>query len=221
ILRRQMAHGDTLTLGNLTIHAQPDVFEAGSRVVKEMEGKQQVERAVTYATNDLEIMVHAGNPKRVRSLADLGRPEVRLSMPNPAWEGVTRQISNSLRKAGGEDLYQRVMVKKVKDGSTYLTHIHHRQTPMRILGGQSDAGVTWASEVLFQQRIGNPIAGVQIPPRENTVALYAAGVLKNAPHLEAARSWVSYLTTAEAQAIYHQFGFGNPAEAKVTHGTMK
>ncbi|MGH7868929.1 MAG: extracellular solute-binding protein, partial [Candidatus Dormibacteraceae bacterium] len=140
---------------------------------------------------------------------------------NPAWEGVTRQISNSLRKAGGEDLYQRVMVKKVKDGSTYLTHIHHRQTPMRILGGQSDAGVTWASEVLFQEKIGNPIAGVQIPPRQNTVALYAAGVLKSAPHPEAARSWVSYLTTPEAQAIYHQFGFSGAAEAKRAGGTRK
>ena len=53
ILRRQMAHVDILTLGNLTIHARPDVFEAGGRVLKEMEGKQQVERAVTYATNDL------------------------------------------------------------------------------------------------------------------------------------------------------------------------
>ena len=113
------------------------------------------------------------------------------------------------------------MVKKVKDGSTYLTHIHHRQTPMRILGGQSDAGVTWASEVLFQEKIGNPIAGVPIPGIQNTVAVYAAGVLKNAPHLQAARAWVTYLTTPEAQANYHQFGFGGAAAATTTTETRK
>jgi hypothetical protein len=29
-------------------------------------------------------------------------------MPNPQWEGVAQQISDSLRKAGGEALYQAV-----------------------------------------------------------------------------------------------------------------
>src|SRR5487761_394254 len=62
ILRRQMENGDSLTLGNLTIHAQPDVYEAGARLLAQMEGKQEVERSVRYATNDLEIMVRAGNP---------------------------------------------------------------------------------------------------------------------------------------------------------------
>ncbi|MGH9433086.1 MAG: molybdate ABC transporter substrate-binding protein, partial [Terriglobia bacterium] len=220
ILRRQMAHGNTLTLGNLTIHAQPDVFEAGGRVLKAMQAAQQVDHAVTYATNDLEIMVHAGNPEHIRSLADLGQPDVRLSMPNPAWEGVARQISNSLRKAGGENLRERVMVEKVKDGSTYLTHIHHRQTPMRIMAGESDAGVTWASEVLFQEKIGNPIVGVRIPANQNTVAQYDAGVLKNAPHPEAAQAWIAYLTTPEARAVYREYGFGGP-EAENTKRAAK
>lgn len=207
ILRRQMANNNTLTLGNLTVRAAPDVYEAGARVVDGMAQQGVVEKSIHYATNDLAIMVAAGNPKHIRGLKDLSKPAIRLSMPNPAWEGVERQIAAALRKAGSDALYHSVYVQKVADGTTYLTQIHHRQTPMRILQGKSDAGVTWASEVRFQETIHNPISGVEIPASENSTAVYAAGVLKNAPHAAAARAWVHYLTTAEAQAIYRDYGF--------------
>jgi ABC-type molybdate transport system substrate-binding protein len=207
ILRRQIAANDTITLGNLTIQAKPDVFEAGARAVAEMQKKGQLEGMVEYATNDLAIMVRAGNPHHVRSLKDLGRSDIRLSMPNPEWEGVAKQIEASLRKAGGDGLETAVYRDKVKNGTTLLTEIHHRQTPMRIMNGSADAGVTWASEVRFQQGIGNPIEGVAIPAVRNTTAVYAGGVMKDAAHRAAAAAWLAFLQTEEAQAIYRQFGF--------------
>ena len=209
ILRKQMASNNRLTLGNLTLQVQPDVYEAGAEVLDQMARDKVVDRSVYYATNNLEIMVYAGNSKGIRSLNDLGRSEIRLSMPNPAWEGIAHQISASLFKSGGGSLQEKVYEEKVRDGSTYLTHIHHRQTPMRIMEGKSDAGVTWASEVRFQEKIGNPITGVPIPADQNTTATYAAGVLHNAPHREVAAAWIAYLTTPAAQAIYSQFGFGS------------
>lgn len=216
ILRRQIANDNTLTLRNFTLHVQPDVYEAGARVLKQMEQVQQVETPVEYATNDLEIMVRAGNPKAIRSLNDLGRPDVKLSMPNPEWEGVARQIEASLQKAGGEALFHAVYQTKVADKSTYLTQIHHRQTPMNIMLGKADAGVTWASEVRFQEKIGNPITGVEIPSGQNATAIYSAGVMRNAQHAEAARAWVAYLTTPEAQAIYYECGFQvSPSEHEI------
>ena len=215
ILRRQMAAGGALTLGNLTLQVQPDVYEAGARVLRMMAAKQQVTGVTEYATNTLAIMVPAGNPKHIRSLNDLGKPGLRLSMPNPQWEGVANQIANSLRKAGGDVLYQSVYKRKVSDGSTVLTEIHHRQTPMRIMSGQADAGVTWASEVEFQKSIGNPIEGVAIPVSQNITALYAGGVVKGAPHAAAARAWLAYLKSPEARQAYQRFGFG-PAPA-ATH----
>lgn len=215
ILRKQIEHDGKLTLGNLTLQVQADVYQASARVLSTMLKQHQVQQSVPYATNDLEMMIAGGNPDHIESLSDLGGDEVRLSMPNPQWEGVANQIANSLRKAGGEALLQKVMVTKVKDGSTYLTQVHHRQTAMRILSGQSDAGVTWASEVQFQESIGNPITGVKIPAAVNTTAIYAAGVLSGAPHKAAARAWVGYLASAAAQSIYREYGFGaHPATAK-------
>jgi ABC-type molybdate transport system substrate-binding protein len=207
ILRKQIAANDAITLGNLTIQVKPDVYEAGARVLNQMERANQVKGVVQYATNDLEVMIPAANPKNIHSLKDLGRADVALSMPNPAWEGVASQIADSLRKAGGDSLYQAVYQEKVKNGKTILTEIHHRQTPMRIMSGQVDAGVTWASEVRFQESIGNPIKGITIPADLNTTAIYAGGVMMDAPHADAAAQWLAFLKSDEAQSIYRQFGF--------------
>ncbi len=216
ILRKQMAQGNTLTLGNLTIQVAPDVYEAGARVLDEMQKHGEVDHVLRYATNNLEIMIPAGNPKAIKTLKDLGSPALRLSMPNPETEGVAKQVSDSLKKAGGDQLVHAVYEQKVHSGSTYLTQIHHRQTPMRILQHKSDAGVVWTSEVRFQQKIGNPIAGVVIPDEQNTTAIYAAGETANAPHSAAAVAWLAYLQSDEAKAAYAEFGF-QPYTASSAH----
>lgn len=207
ILRRQIAHNNTLTLGNLTLQVRPDVYEAGLRAVRQMQTAGQLRGVVPYATNNLAIMVAKGNPHHIHSLRDLARPGLRLSMPNPLWEGVEKQIAKALRKAGGPSLYHSVYQAKVHDGQTILTEVHHRQTPMRIMSGKVDAGVTWASEVRFQESIGNPIQGVAIPPAHNVTAIYAGGVMKSAPYPKIAAEWLAFLKTPQAQAIYHQYGF--------------
>jgi hypothetical protein len=74
-------------------------------------------------------MVHAGNPRQIHSLQDLGRPDLLLSMLNRQGEGISRQIAASLRKAGGESLEQVVYQAQVKSNKTLLTEIHHRQRP--------------------------------------------------------------------------------------------
>jgi molybdate transport system substrate-binding protein len=212
ILLRQMRRRDTLTLGNLTLRVVPDVYEAGARKVRALRRAGRVRQTVAYASNNLEIMVRRGNPLRIRGLADLGRGDVRVAMPNPAWEGVERQIAAALQRAGGRALVRRVMVAKLRAGTTYLTHIHHRQTPLRIMQGASDAGVTWASEVRFQEMLGHAIAGVRIPSAQNVRAVYVAGVVAHAPHPRAAADWLRFLASPLARRIYQRFGFGAPAQ---------
>ncbi|EQD66834.1 sulfate-binding protein, partial [mine drainage metagenome] len=136
LLIKAMQQGNTFTSGNMTFTAAPDVYAAGLKKVKEqIAAGKLMAPAVPYVTNDLTIMVPKGNPGHITGLADLGKPGVRLVMPNPAWEGVARQIEASLRKAGGPALETMVYDTKVKDGQTILTHIHHRQTPLFLMQG--------------------------------------------------------------------------------------
>ena len=208
LLVRQIEAGGTITSGNMTWTAKPDVYFAGLKKIDQLVGSGMLAGpAVPYVTNVLTIMVPRDNPAHVTSLADLGRPGVRLAMPNPEFEGIARQIEAALRKAGGEALATAVYKTKVADGSTVLTHIHHRQTPLFLMQGRADAGVTWQSEAMFQEQAGHPITHVDIPAGQNSTAIYAGAMVKGAPHPEAARLWLSYIHSPPALAIFERYGF--------------
>lgn len=207
ILAKQI-DGGSLTIGNMRITLQPDVYTAGKGRMDKMAG--YFSDTATYAFNKLAIMTQKGNPKNIKSLKDLARKDILVSMPNPAWEGIGRLIEEAYQKAGGVDLENTIMKTKVKDSTTYLTQIHHRQTPMRILYAKSDAGPVWYSEAFYQKRIGHPVELVSIPGNENIKATYVAGKLKNAPHPQAGKDFLNFLTSKTAKEIYKKYGFTTP-----------
>ena len=204
ILAKQI-EGGSITIGNMRITLRPDVYTAGKSRIVQM--TDLFSDTAAYAYNKLAIMVQKGNPKKIKGLKDLGRKDIKVSMPNPAWEGIAKRIEEAYVKAGGEVLKNTIMQTKVKDSSTYLTQIHHRQTPMRILYHQSDAGPVWYSEAYYQQMIGHPIEMIAIPDKENITATYMAGLMKNAPHPEAAKDFMHFLQSETAKAIYRKYGF--------------
>ncbi len=204
ILAKQI-EGGSITIGNMRITLKPDVYTAGKNRIDKMTG--YFTDTAAYAYNKLAIMVPRGNPKNIKGLKDLGRKEVRVSMPNPAWEGIGQRIEEAYVKAGGEQLKTMIMDTKVKDSTTYLTQIHHRQTPMRILYDQSDAAPVWFSEAFYQEMIHHPIETINIPANENISATYIAGQLKTAPHPQAAKDFMNFLVSPTAKLIYRKYGF--------------
>jgi molybdate transport system substrate-binding protein len=208
LLIKQMDAGGKVTSGNMTWTAKPDVFMAELLASNELVRQGKLAGpVVAFATNDLTIMVPKGNPAHVTGLADLGRAGLALAMPNPAFEGVARQIRASLVKAGGEALAEAVYGIKVQSGETILTRIHHRQTPLFLMQGLAETGVTWRSEAIFQEKIGNPIGHVDIPAEQNTLAVYSAALVPDAPHLEAARAWLEFIKSDAAFRVFEQYGF--------------
>ena len=203
LLVKQIKAGGTITVGNMTWTAKPDVYLAGLMKVRGLVSDGLLTGTVVpYVTNNLTIMVPKGNPKHVTGLADLAKPGLRLAMPNPEFEGIARQIKMSLTKVGGEALATTVYETKVKDGSTILTHIHHRQTPLFLMQGLADAGVTWQSEALFQEQVGHPIQHVAIPDVDNATAVYAGAEVAGAPHPEAAKTWLAFIHSGQALKIF-------------------
>jgi molybdate transport system substrate-binding protein len=208
LLAKQIEAGGRITVGNMSWTAKPDAYFAGLMKVRGMiEQGLLVGPAVSYVTNDLTIMVAKGNPAHIESLADLGKPGIRLAMPNPEFEGIARQIKIALTKAGGDALAKTVYQTKVKDGSAILTRIHHRQTPLWIMQGRADAGVTWQSEAEFQEQAGHPIGHVAIPAADNATAIYAGAEVKGAPHPDAAKAWLDFIRSPQALQIFERYGF--------------
>jgi len=208
LLVEQIKAGGRITSGNMTWTAKADAYFAGLRAVNALIAEGLLTGpAVPYVTNKLAIMVQKGNPKQIATLADLARPDLRLAMPNPAFEGVAQQIKASLGKTGGEALTKAVYETKVAEGSAMLTRIHHRQTPLFLMQDKVDAGVTWQSEAIFQEQVGNPISHIDIPDTQNTTAIYAGAEVAGAAHPQAARAWLDFIRSPEALAIFERYGF--------------
>jgi len=200
-----------LIMGNLRITLRPDVVTAGRERIDQLQNeKNWFRKTVDYARNRLAIMVADDNPENVRGWSDLARKDVTVAMPNPEWEAITQKIEEAMRSAGGDDLVRQVMEKKKAAGTTLLTSIHHRQTPLWIMNKKADAGPVWITEVLFQKRIGHPIGLVGVPEEHNVVSTYTAASMHQAPHPEAAERFLDFISSETAQQIYREYGFLPP-----------
>lgn len=207
IEERQMESG-ALVLGNMVIDLKPDVITAGKGSIDDKHKEGMFTQTADYAKNKLAIMVQKGNPKNIKDLKDMERPDVLVSMPNPEWEGIGDRIIKAYENTGGKELANAIMNDKVTKGTTYLTTIHHRQTPMRIMYEQSHAGPVWYSEAYYHSEMTNhPIDMVTLPDNINVQTIYSAGRMKNAPNPEAADAFMKFMVSPKAKEIYKKYGF--------------
>ncbi len=195
-------------MGNLRVRVEPDVLTCGEQRVRRLnESEDWFDELTPYLRNRLVLMVREGNPKRVLGWHDLGRDEVRVSMPDPQVEGIGEEIVKVLRAIGGDAIVHRIMEYKVGKGTALLTQIHHRQTPMWILHDQADAGPVWFTEAALQKQIGNPIDMVPLPADQDGMSTAVAARFRDSPHPQAARDFLLFLRSTEAQRLYQKFGF--------------
>jgi len=213
VLVQQIEQG-ALIVGNLRISLKPDVYAAGRRRMQELQrDKGWFAQTADYARNRLAIMTRAGNPDRIAGWSDLARLDLPICMPNPKWEAIAvHQIIPALRDAGGEQLVDQIYTRKVEDGSNFVTQIHHRQTPLRILEDKCAAGAVWYTEAYFHAVMAkHPISMVTLPDSQNRYSVYTAGLMTDAQHRKAGEDFLHFLRSAQGQAVYAKYGF-LPAE---------
>ncbi len=162
-----------------------------------------------YLHNRIVFMVPQGNPAEIASVADLGREEVRISQPNPEYEDIADYIIDMYRQAGGESLVHCVMEEKRAEGTTILTVVHHRETPLRIMKGTVDVGPVWATEVIHAQQSNLSVdmvePGEDLDQRDRID--YYVCRLKAATHPENADKFLEFIKSPQAQGIYESHGF--------------
>jgi molybdate transport system substrate-binding protein len=199
-----------LQVGELTLTLHGDALMTVPAQMSMLQSKGLAGASGAYARNDLAILVQSGNPLKIASMRDLGRPGVRVAMPNPKTEGIAKQIESAYHKAGGDALDRAIMVTKVAAGTTIITSIHHRETPAWLLSNRVDAGPVWKSEATYQGKIGSGLVTIELAPGENDSETYVTAALRGAPHPVAAREYVAFLHSAAAHAVYRSYGFTLP-----------
>lgn len=194
------------------LRVTPDIYSAVSgKAMQQLSDAGHLEPGDyrLYLHNRLSLMVPAGNPAGITAVNDLGRPEIRVSQPDPANEDIAHHILDMYRDAGGERLVHRIMEEKRIAGTTLMTVVHHRETPLRIADGAADVGPVWATEFHHARSLNLPIDEVQpgaaLDQRDRIN--YTICRLKTAPHPENARKFLEFILSSAAQAIYARYGF--------------
>ena len=173
-----------------------------------------------FTQNNLCIIVAAGNPKNITSLADLAKPGVRLIVADPSvpvgeytndtvWniESTWGNPSSPLYISSGAYLnYNTTFYKNV---------VSYEDTDENIVGdvslniGTADAGIVFVSDWAYGNMTGAQVQFLPIPSSVNTVGTYGICVPIEATQTALAQKFQNYWLSAQGQALLTEFGFGS------------
>lgn len=101
------------------------------------------------------------------------------------------------------------MEEKRAEGTTILTIVHHRETPLRINMGTVDVGPVWATEVRHAQKTGLAVEAVE--PGEDLDQRHKINYyicpMKDGANRENGDKFLRFIASARAQGIYSAYGF--------------
>lgn len=149
--------------------------------------------ATTFAANTLVIVTAPGNPKNVRSFADLARPGVSVvvcQQPVPCGSATHR-----IEDATGVQLHPVSEEPSVSDALSKVTT------------GQADAALVYLTDA---SEAGAKVATVKFPESAQAVNTYPIAVLKNASQASLARQFQATVTGAAGRKILDRAGFARP-----------
>lgn len=208
---RQILAGGARFRGR-TYRLYPDVYSAVSeqamRTLAEWEMVRLDEHFI-YLRNRLALMVRKANPLGIAAVSDLGREDVMVSQPNAEYEHIAEHIAVMYAQAGGRELVDTILDKKRENGTTLLTTVHHRETPLRLVRGEADVGPVWYTEIVEAKRAEFEIEGVEVGPEldQREAINYYIAPLRTGPNPENARKFLQFITTPQAREIFRNCGF--------------
>jgi molybdate transport system substrate-binding protein len=171
-----------------------DIFASADQpnMQKTVDAGLVAESPSIFAHNRLEIVVEAGNPKRITGLSDLGHSGLIVVLCAPAVP-CGRYAAQALQKAG-------VTVKPASQETDVKAVVS------KVALGEADAGIVYVTDV---KAAGAGVQGVEIPLSLNAVADYPVAILKDSQNVPLAKAFVSYLLGA-GQPILARYGFTSP-----------
>jgi sulfate transport system substrate-binding protein len=159
--------------------------------------------------------VRNGNPKHIKSWADLVKPGVQVITPNPFSSGSAKW--NILAAYGA----QRHLGKTDKQATAYVTNLFHhvvsqdtsgRNATNTFLSGKGDVLLTYESEALAARANGQNIQ--YVIPRQTMLIELPIAVLKNSPNKDVANQFIRFVKGDTAQDLFGQYGF-RPVNKKI------
>jgi molybdate transport system substrate-binding protein len=149
---------------------------------------------VVFAKNKLIIVTKPGNPKNVKTLADLARLDVvslcGLTVP------CGKYAAQILNTAG------------VTIPETNVTRGLDVKATLAAVTQDADAAIVYVTDA---KTAGDTVTAVTIPDAENAIATYPIATLTASGNKETAQAFIDYVTSSKGQATLRSFGFLPPS----------
>lgn len=165
------------------------------------------------------IITRPGNPKQIKSFADLARPDVKWVTANPKTSGGARwnflAIWNDAIKSGANGAKAIEFATSAFKNVAALPKDARESTDAFVKQGQGDALLNYENEILFAKERGQALDYV-VPEVNVSIDTPVAIVDKNVDkhgNRAVVEAFVKYLFTPEAQAEFVKLGYRPAANA--------
>lgn len=161
--------------------------------------------SVTFARNELTVIVPPANGAGIASPVDLGRPGLKVIA---CADGVPieRYTAQWLAKVSALPAYGADFAAR------YTANVVSREDNVggivaKVALGEGDAGVVYVTDAKASGKVGS----VPIPADQNVPAAYGGVVVKASAHVASSSAFLAWLTGPDGEAILASFGFLPPA----------
>ncbi len=196
ILRTQLEQGASADVFASADHQNVDLLVTEKLI--------SANTAQDFASNSLVVILPSSNPGKVMTLADLGRPGIKLVLADasvPAGN-YARQV---LDKISQDQAYGADFVTKVL-GNVVSNETDVKQVVTKVELGEADAGIVYTSDA----KAAPGLSTLAIPTIFNVRASYPIADLINAPNKKLATEFVAYVLSPAGQVILSRWGFNPP-----------
>jgi molybdate transport system substrate-binding protein len=175
--------------------APADVFASADQdnLQKTIDAGTVTPPPVVFAKNRLEIAVEKGNPKKIKSLADLQRSGLVVVLCADQVP-CGKYAAQSLAMAG-------VSISPASKEE------NAKATLSKVSIGEADASIVYVTDVKASK---GTASGVKIADKQNVSATYPMGVVKQSQNATAAKAWVQFVESKDGQKTLRKFGFLPP-----------
>ena len=202
---------------HLALGGDVDKLAASSLVAVDWAKKLPNQGIVAHSV--AAIITRPGNPKQIKSFADLARPDVKWVTANPKTSGGARwnflALWNDAIKSGANEAKATEFVTAAFKNVAVSPKDAREATDAFAKQGQGDALVNYENEIIFAKERGQPLEYV-VPDVNVSIDTPVAIVDKNVDkhgNREVVEAFVQYLFTPEAQAEFVKLGYRPGATA--------
>jgi sulfate/thiosulfate-binding protein len=154
------------------------------------------------------LVTRKGNPKGIKTFADLTKKGVDVITPNPFSSGAARWnimgVYGSQTRAGKTDAQATAFLASVLKNVS-VQDDSGRAALQTFTGGKGDVLISYENEAIFAQQNGQAVD--YVVPDSTLLIENPAAITKNSKHPKEAKAFLDFVHSPEAQKIFAENGY--------------